>query len=753
MYRLAALPALCFALLLTAPWLAAQGLDIPEDVSVLADFTEFDPKTKEAVLSGNVTITYLSSSLKADKVWINTETQDVYASGNVVVDREGDTWKGDYVQGNLKEQSLSFNEHYTVVDDWHISGSGASRMADGRLIVNDATISPCNQVMRLQTGKVLYHPDGRFRANNVVYKIGGVPVFYVPVIWGDLDNDYRGLEFRAGYESDNGGMFRLAKRWRMTPDVTNKLGVNYYTNRGFGIDNKLVVKHDKSTTDLYLWGQMDDDPLYDRRVGGEKYNGRYAIEDEHYRIQLHHRTDFTDRLTMQVHGDYLSDSDVLYDFFEQEYRDMAQPPNFADLSYLGDNFTVSLNARAQLNDFFTVAEKLPELKLTVPRQQLLNTALQYQGESSGARLRMKWREYDLPTVANAQRGIDYETTRFDTMHFLFLPLKLGHFDFTPRVGGRVTWYENSSTEAVSNDELNKNFGLDIPRGAPTVVGEFKGYNEAGGEQTNAAAEVGFELRTKLHSTWDGIKNEHLGIDGVRHVVEPYLKHTYISDPDVSSDELYFFDEIDRVDETHFTRIGIEQRFQTRRDKRIYTFARIETYYDFYHETEADEDEAGDFGLVIDVAPTEDIQFWWHSLVNAGDGRFNVSHLGARYGDNEKFFFDIAYLYQDNFKSRYNYSMVSELTQVLTMDYFPIVYDENESVRLSAGMPINDKTTVRAHLFFDLEAGSLVRQRYELLRDLNCWMASLSFEKEEDELEAYLLFYLKSLPNFGLGFGN
>lgn len=753
-----------FFTLLSIQLVSAQGLDLPQDVSLSADFTEFDPKTKEAVLSGNVHIAYQDSSLKADKVWINTSTQDIYASGNVQVEREGDTWRGDYVQGNLRQKSLSFNEHYTIVDDWHISGSGASRMADGRVVVNDATISPCNQLMKLRTGQIIYHPDGRFKAHNVQYRLGGVPVFYLPLIWGDLDNDYRGLEFRAGFESDNGAMLRLAKRWRIAPGLTNKAGIHYYSKRGIGGDNRLNWKTETSNTDFYLWGQEDADPLFDRRAANRKYNGRFEAEDQHYRVRLHHRTDFSERLSLQIHGDIFSDNDVLYDFFETEYRDIPQAPNFADLTYLGDNFSVSLNARKQLNDFYTVVERLPELELRIPRQKLFSTPVLYQGESSGAHLRMKWRDYDLPTRTNQspenpltiweqQMGDDYSTTRFDTMHFLFLPLELGVFNFTPRVGGRLTWYGDTSEASVFNEQLNDNYALDVRRGDPAHSESFTAYDADGGSQTRGAVELGFDLRTKLHGTWNDYQSEFLDINGLRHVVEPFIHHTYIPSPDVDAEHLYFFDEIDRIDETHFTRVGVEQRFQTHRNNRVHTFAKIETYYDFYHETEAEEDASGDLGLILEYMPREDLTVWWQSLLDTSDGELNVAHAGIRYGDENRFFVDVSYLYQDDFRSRYNYSMVSELSQVLTVDYFPIHYDENESLRLSAGVPLNDKTTARAHLFFDVSAGSLVRQRYELLRDLNCWMASLSFEKEEDEIEAFLLFYLKSLPKFGVGFGN
>lgn len=732
----------------------AQAIDLPEGVTIKSDDFEFLAAEQLAKFKGKVVIAYENVTIKADEVWVNAETQDVTANGNVSVDRDGDKWEGDYAEGNLKSQNFTFNQHTTTIDDWTISGSGATRSEDGRIVVNDATITPCNKFMFLKTGRIMYNPDGRFKAYNVRYYVGPLPIFYTPVVWGDLDEEYRGFEVRTGYESDQGVIVRVAKQWRLSDNVTNKTGINVFSKRGAGIDNRTLLETDSSSSELFLWALKDRDPLSDRADPntGEELNGRFGTEENRYRIKFKHRTDISDRLKFHAQTDVFSDNDVLYEYFRNDFRTQDQEATFADLSYFGDRFSLSLSARAQVNDFDTVIERMPELKLEMPRQQLWGN-LYYQGESSASRLRMKWRDYELSSLGIADSPSDYATDRFDTLHGFYLPLQLEPFTITPRAGVRLSYFSRTSESAVTSSDLNQYFRNDITRGDITVPGGFgpSVYGEDGGGRGRTVFELGVEARTKLHALWPDISSETFDLDGLRHIIEPYANYTFITDPNVDPDNLFFFDEVDRIDEAHFVRVGVKQRFQTRRGARIHTFASIENYYDFHLDPEKDASDSGDFGTVLEVTPNDLFSVWGKVLVDTSGGEVNVAHSGITLGRPDQGHIDIAYLYRDNHNSRYNYSMLSDLTQILNLDFFPIAYDNNESLYLNFSYPLNAKTNFSAQLFFDLEDQSLARQRYQVTRDLDCWVAGLRFEKEESDLGVYLLLYLKSLPKFAADF--
>lgn len=64
-------------------------------------------------------------------------------------------------------------------------------------------------------------------------------------------------------------------------------------------------------------------------------------------------------------------------------------------------------------------------------------------------------------------------------------------------------------------------------------------------------EIGVEASTKIYNSWQDVRSSFLALDGLRHVIRPYINYTLIPKPNVKRDHLYYFDDIDRIDEQHF----------------------------------------------------------------------------------------------------------------------------------------------------------------------------------------------------------
>ena len=53
-----------------------------------------------------------------------------------------------------------------------------------------------------------------------------------------------------------------------------------------------------------------------------------------------------------------------------------------------------------------------------------------------------------------------------------------------------------------------------------------------------AAEAGIELSYQCYRTWHDLRNDSLGVDGLRHIVQPYLNYTYMPEPNQDKENLY-----------------------------------------------------------------------------------------------------------------------------------------------------------------------------------------------------------------------
>ena len=85
---------------------------------------------------------------------------------------------------------------------------------------------------------------------------------------------------------------------------------------------------------------------------------------------------------------YQTDPLVLHDFFEGDYRNNPQPNTFTEVNKYWNNWSLDAETTPQLNNFFNQVERLPDVKLTGYRQQVLNTPVYYESESSAGYYRM-----------------------------------------------------------------------------------------------------------------------------------------------------------------------------------------------------------------------------------------------------------------------------------------------------------------------------------------------------------------------------
>ena len=739
--------------------LTAPGATSPQSLPVVvnADQYEFDPNTGLGEGRGNVRIAYEDVTLRADAVQINVRTKDVKAWGHVFLKRGVFVWRGKQVSGNFDRRDFTVNDYAAETGVWYARGKKGEHFPDGRVELDDVTLSTCEYVTApephshysLSARRVLYYPDGRFKAYHTVYRIGRVPVFYVPVMYGDTESGPdSSIEIRPGYGSDWGAYLLLGRRWRIGKDSSTKLMLHLRSKHGIAVGNETRISTPRTETEFLIYGMHDQDPP-ETEPG---FNRRFDIENKRYRTRLYHREELTDRLSLRLNLDALSDIDMLEDWFEHEYDRFRQPSSFADLTYAGESVAFSLSARPRVNEFYSTVERLPEARFDVFRRELGLGGLYYQSQTQAARLRMKWRDFDKDRAPGLTDPVDYDAWRVDSLHFLYLPLSLRDgIQIVPRAGARVTYYNRSSDRPLSTGDLNNLFDVDNPDYSSSAQ-PIVNYDDDGGSRVRFSGELGVEAAVKYFGLWDSLKKPAWGIDGLRHVVQPYVNYTYVPDPSEDRRHLYFFDETDRLIEQNFVRIGVRQRLQTRRRRRIYELARVDTYADFHFHRERGYDRAGDLGAKFEINPTEDLKLWGLLLADMGDPNLERGELSIQYGDPNRLLWTLSYLYRKHFTPRTLYSMGSYLDDLSWSRPVSREFDRAHVLRLALDFPLGTRTSGHMDWEYDVVEKELSRQTYEILRDLHCWMGAFQVGSDNGDLRVLLILYLKAFPHAGVHAG-
>lgn len=744
-------------------------------MQVSADEYEMDTETGWATGSGNVRITYRGMVVEADTVRVNVQTKDFEAGGNIFFYRLDEPgveappheffWRGEEIKGNLDTREFSGGTSRGRFDEWFAVAGTGQFDETGDAIFKNVHLSTCEHLLeghahyRIEAREVIYQQkDGRFVAKHAVYKVGSVPVFYWPYVAWDTRSDGGNIKYRVGHRDDWGAFLSIAKGWNMGGGADTEYRVDLMSDRGVAIVNNTTWFAENGFTKLHLYGLADTDPPEDP----DGMNRRFDSRDSRYRAKIFHYVEPAEKLTLRVNADKLSDIDMLEEWYRREFEDYRQPRNEADMRYDSERFSASINVRFRLNSFYTVSERLPELRLDMPRQQLFDSPLYYQSETSFAYLRMNMRDFDQPYWWPAfpddmtylyDRQNFYESARFDTVQMLYLPFKAGDLlQIVPRAGIRLTYYSATSENEVSDDELRDMFRFDDPD-LDLPVNNVSLYDEDGGDTLRFAAETGLEVTTKMVGTWQDAKSDFWQVDGFRHVVQPYANYSYVSEPSEDKEHLMYFDETERLRGENFVRFGVRQRVQTRRQtdsgQRIYTLARVDTYADVHLDTSDEREVAGDFATRLRANPIDNLAVWGTVLADMHRGELRWLEIGTRLGDPDRLAVTLSYVSRDEYRRSPVTTFGSTTTDYTGENITSGDLGDVSALSLAINGRINDLTTASAHFLYDFEEEELASHVYELGRDLHCWTGSLFVGEDYGDFMIGIMLRLKAFPDIGI----
>ena len=570
---------------------------------------------------------------------------------------------------------------------------------------------------------------------DVTFYVGRVPIFYWPYVYQSLDDDFSFL-ISPAYLSSWGLSLLSHVTFPITEQVKGTFRLDLRTRRGvaFGFDSDIRFDEKKrSFANLRTYFLEDQNALLNRTS-----LPRGSVNSERFRVSVQSRTYLTDDLTGMVNVTKLSDRFVLQDFFQSEFRVDPEPDNVVALNHYSPKYSLTAFSRFQANNFFETTERLPEVALDITRQPLFGTPIFYEGESSFVNLRRNF-PHDSPFQ-------NYESQRVDTFHqFLYPSTCFGWLALVPRVGLRATYYSQSRNVEdevfISSDNpLIPGFLLPPPTEAMPL--------KLGNDRLRILANAGLEASFKVSRTWEEAQSRALGLDGLRHIIQPFLNFSYVTGDQTDPAEILQFDRyipstqlrpidfpqftsIDSIDHWSIGRVGVRNRLQTRRDDATINWLELETYFDINFDNPYDRTGYSNVYNRLRFAPLPWAALSISSQIPLLSNGFTEVNTDIR-------FQPIASL-----QLALGHRFLNE------NPFFP-----NSSLyAMSAYYRINDNWGASAYGRYEATTGFLEEQRYTVYRDLTSWVASLgAVIRNNGNVKEYgvlLTFTLKALPKFNV----
>ena len=199
----------------------------------------------------------------------------------------------------------------------------------------------------------------------------------------------------------------------------------------------------------------------------------------------------------------------------------------------------------------------------------------------------------------------YNTARFDTFHQLSAPQTLfGWLSVVPKVGVRGTFYNNSGNYSSTNGAITT-----IPTTTTNGVTQPNSLNW-GGSVFRPVFNAGLETSFKVARNFEWMQSRLLGLDGVRHIFQPYANLSYVYAGGPNPNQIFQFDRytpnnpnnlttsgfqpsstqlqpldfpqfaaIDSIDTWAIMRLGVRNRLQTRRDDDTHDWFYLDSFFD------------------------------------------------------------------------------------------------------------------------------------------------------------------------------
>jgi lipopolysaccharide export system protein LptA len=710
--------------------LPAQQMDLSSD-----DPISYDAGTGALVARGNARFEHQQVLVEADEIRYDEKARTIRATGNVRVTQEGIRLVTRNLTYNIDTKEIESGPFRAGYPPLFIEGESFGGTL-GDLVLEEGRVhfrEPEALTPTVTFDEATVRDQSRIEAEGVgldLPLIGGIPLPRLSHD-GGATPEIR-FDGTMGYRDNLGAYAR--SEILLPVDDNWVLGGNFdlYTGRGVLLGPSIQY--------------TAEDPEDKRLVRFELSSGWIADQGEErgrdlFGDRIDHQRGFAEAELRYVQSNFealavtsfRSDSEVMRDFRPGRYRHNPSPDSFLELTQLWDDRFLSIFIRRTPNEYYGLTERLPEIRLDQPIRPLGETGLHHGGDVSYQRYRRTY-AFGAGSIYPPRSifGDDDISDGFGRMPIdPNVRLRAGYFtaDYVQRFD--ANYVIEGGFEVVSGVQFTPRAGVRYTRW------EVDGADNP----SRLATEFGFDLTAQGFRDWD-YQNKTWGIDGLRHLIRPFLAYR-LQPSEFSGDEsvvpayemrpysplLPALDLRDRRDgdairDRHFVRLGIEQRLLTRDTKQgTRTLAELDIYQD----------------LVLDLRDgLEDAHatYWEMRAQPASWLEFAIA---------QKYLTDEFSL--EETRLRATIQSADQWQVSLSFDFLENVYDQ---YRLEGWYRLNSRFVLIGGIRYDAEREELTRQSYGLRHRISrSWELEygVEFRKGAEREDNFSLFLGLNLVEF------
>jgi len=742
-----------------------------EDEKIKIEYDNFkgwtDKETNSYILMfwGNTKIYYNNISISADTIlgWRNQDQsiqklenqkslqklEDIYAEGNVKINERDKEIVCDSIFLNIKtERGIIRNFRFKTINKKQkipviIKAEEAEKVAPNHYILKKGYITTCTYTQPHYA--VNFHKAELFLgSSNVDDKIQidsaqgkmqglfpeiyGIPFFYLPLMPFSSESESLFHSIRLGKSKRFGYYDETVWGMDVKEDFLKKIGVVKDTNKDSG-----TKKWGELTLEQYYRSSRGFAGAIDLNYSGNNYEGNlysYYMNDKGPNpnldfdkqflplekenrdwIKFFHRHNITDDVRLELELSYLSDRNLLHEFFPDEFKEGKEQETALYLRWLlKDNLTFSYLERHRLNDFQTQNEYLPKTRLDFISEPITNTPIGNIYFSSFTDITNIRKMYDDDLDLSSQH-----IWRFDNQSDLSISHDFGAFQATPFITNRLTVFEDT----LKDD---------------TETRLVEGY--------------GIRLNSEAKCVYD-VDIESFNLHKLRHITNLEMKFTNNFYTNLHKNELLQFDYVDEID--NFSELAFEfrNRFQTKVKKgektEVVEFLDISAGIEYYPKYKRDTTTLRNVNF---LPPFNYISIMPDKYGIYEDRKFSDIYTTLQFSPTQYFDFRVF--------DEYNPSERTEETRSITLGIKPaekIKMDISQNFvkditnTYSAKLSLNpvDIWTLKFAYDYDFKNNRTVKEGISIIREFHDFFLSISLENDPSKDDKSIWFNI--IPKF------
>ncbi len=516
------------------------------------DQTEFHADTQVSEgsvrhLHGHAEIRTAVMLITADEMDYDEDTGWVNARGHVTLEHflTQDHLKADHAKYNIKTHNGQFYDVsgtspakavaalgiLTTTNPFYFEAKSADRI-DDRYVLHDGFMTDCkvpNAWWTFHAPTFDIIPNDRAVGRNAIFRLKGIPVFYLPYFYRPLGKNPRSSGFltpQIGNSSLFGFMIGAGYYWAMSPSYDMTIRGNYFTSRGPALLYDFRGKPNEVTDfDFSLYG------VDDRGVR----SGKTTLKEGGVDFQLRATTELAS-FTGHVDYSYLSSlvfREVFAYSFTTALLNEVDSVGFLQRRYDSDQYTLTF--AAQRNQTFealtfngtksnqVLLDKLPSVEFNGRERQISDGPLPawFAFDTSASALS---REDQAGQETAAGPPADVFQTgmygRMDMRPHVMTNFSFAGFSLTPGLTAELTDYTNSYLANTTTYQAFNCAGIEY---CPVVTEAMSGTN-----LFRKDADFTMDLRTPaLERIYSPPKWLHLGTK-LKHVIEAEAQYEYVT---------------------------------------------------------------------------------------------------------------------------------------------------------------------------------------------------------------------------------